>query len=139
MKKIIFCLFMSFILSGCQTNKNNQKPSNADEHFVSGKNTLIQSGLGEFSSIDGLVLDEQDREIMMQISPRTVNRIDRFEELTPGDIIKLSQGGINDDAVIRYLRDTNARYYLSRYQIKRMQKEGVSQRVINYMINTGKK
>lgn len=86
----------------------------------------------------GAALDEQDRKIMDKTSPRTVERMDRGEPLTINDIIKLSQGGISDETIIRYIQDTKTTYNLSQAQINRLQEAGVSQRVINYMIDTGK-
>lgn len=86
----------------------------------------------------GASLDEQDRKVMEQSSPRTVERMDRGEPLTIGDIIKLSQGGVSDDTIINYIKETKTTYNLSQSQINRLQEAGVSQRVINYMVDTGK-
>ena len=82
-------------------------------------------------------LDEQDRKVMSQSSPRTVDRMDRMEPLTLNDVIKLSQGGVSDDAIIGYLNETKNSYTLSQTQIRRLQESGVSQRVINFMAATG--
>lgn len=85
----------------------------------------------------GAALDKQDRKVMEKASPRTVTRMDREEPLTINDIIKLSQGGICDDSVIEYIKERKTTYTLSQAQTRRMQEAGVSQRVINYMIDTG--
>lgn len=90
------------------------------------------------AALVGASLDEQDRRVMEQSSPRTIDRMDRGEPLTINDVIKLSQGGVNDVSVIRYIRDTASSYQLSQAQIRRLQDAGVSQRIINYMIETGK-
>jgi hypothetical protein len=86
----------------------------------------------------GAALDEQDRKVMEKSSPRTVERMDRGEPLTVGDIIKLSQGGVSDDTIIKYIQERKTTYNLSQAQISRMQEAGVSQRIINYMIDTGR-
>ena len=86
----------------------------------------------------GAALDEQDRKVMERTSPRTVDRMDRSEPLTVNDIIKLSQGGVSDDSIIRYMQRTQTTYNLSQAQIRRLQDAGVSQRVINYMIDSGR-
>lgn len=83
-------------------------------------------------------LDEQDRRILEQLSPRTIHRIDERKSLTVHDIIKLSEGGISDQSIIRYIRETRSKYSLSQVQIKRLQNAGVSPRVINYIIETGR-
>ncbi|NGX56768.1 MAG: hypothetical protein K1060chlam5_01014 [Candidatus Anoxychlamydiales bacterium] len=104
-----------------------------------GTGALIGTGVGAASGAAiGASLDDQDRKIMNKTSPRTVERMDKGEPLTVGDIIKLSQGGINDDTIIQYVSDTRTTYNLTQAQINRMQEAGVSQRVINYMVDTGK-
>jgi hypothetical protein len=64
--------------------------------------------------------------------------MDRGEPLTINDIIKLSQGGVSDDTIMRYMTDTSSYYTLSQAQIRRLQDAGVSQRVINEMIASGR-
>ena len=83
-------------------------------------------------------LDMQDRKVMEKSSPRTVDRMDRGEPLTLNDIIKLSQNAVNDSAIISYMKMTRSSYHLSQTQIRRLQDAGVSQNVINFMIDSGK-
>ncbi|HEY4254867.1 MAG TPA: hypothetical protein VGM34_00790 [Chlamydiales bacterium] len=86
----------------------------------------------------GAALDEQDRQVMERASPRTVDRMDRSEPLTMNDVIKLSQGGVSDDVIIQYMSESKSSYTLSQAQIRRLQDGGVSQRVINHMIDLGR-
>ncbi len=105
----------------------------------SGKGTLIGASVGVVAGgLIGTVLDEQDRKIMEQSSPRTVDRMDRGEPLTVNDIVKLHEGGISDDTIIQYIKETKTTYNLSQAQIRRLQNAGVSQRITNYMIETGR-
>lgn len=104
-----------------------------------GRGALIGSAAGAIAGgLIGAALDEQDRRVMERSSPRTVDRMDRGEPLTINDIIKLSQGGVSDDTITRYIQDTTSTYNLSQAQIRRLQDAGVSQRVINDMIDSGK-
>lgn len=104
-----------------------------------GKGALIGSATGVVvGGLVGFILDEQDRKVMEKSSPRTVDRIDRGEPLTINDVIKLSQGGVSDDAIIQYMRETASSYRLSGAQQRRLQDAGVSQRIINDMIASGK-
>jgi uncharacterized protein YcfJ len=104
-----------------------------------GRGALIGSAAGIIAGgLIGAALDEQDRRVMERSSPRTVDRMDRGEPLTINDVIKLSQGGVSDDTMMSYMRDTSSSYTLSQAQIRRLQDAGVSQRVINYMIDTGR-
>ena len=75
---------------------------------------------------------------MEQSSPRTVDRMDRGDPLTINDVIKLNQGGVSDETIMEYMRDTDSTYNLSQAQIRRLQDAGVSKKVISYMVNTGK-
>ncbi len=103
-----------------------------------GQGALIGGAAGVIAGgLIGAALDEQDRRIMQRSSPRTVDRMDRGEPLTVNDVIKLSQGGVSDDTIISYMSDTNSTYTLSQAQARRLHDAGVSQRVINYMAQTG--
>ncbi len=83
------------------------------------------------------MLDEQERMILMQRSPTTLQKIDEDKHLAIYDLIQLSQAGINDDKIINYMNDKKSKYNLNKAQIYRMQNSGVSQRVINYTIDSG--
>ncbi|MGD2169719.1 MAG: glycine zipper domain-containing protein [Chlamydiota bacterium] len=103
-----------------------------------GKGALIGGAVGVIAGgLVGAALDEQDRRIMEQRSPSTVSRMDEGRPLTINDVIQLSEGGVSDETILGYMRQTGARYKLNQSQIRRMQNAGVSQRVINYMIDTG--
>lgn len=104
-----------------------------------GRGALIGSAAGILAGgLIGAALDEQDRRVMERSSPRTVDRMDRGEPLTINDVIKLSLGGVSDDTMMGYMRETGSSYSLSQAQIRRLQDAGVSQRVINYMIDSGR-
>lgn len=99
-----------------------------------GSGALIGSAAGLVAGgIFGAVLDHQDRKVMEQTSPRTVERMDRGDPLTLNDVIKLSQGGVCDEMIIEYLKDTQSTYTLSETQVRRLRDAGVSERVINFM------
>lgn len=145
MKKVILlCVAMGLTFVGCQTKTGTGALAGgalgaaAGGAFGGSKGALIGGAVGALSGgFVGAALDEQDRKIMERSSPRTVERMDRSEPITVSDIIKLSQGGVSDDTIIRYIQDTHTRYNLSQAQIRRLQQGGVSQRVISYMVETG--
>ena len=104
-----------------------------------GRGALIGGAIGAVTGgLVGAALDEQDRKVMERTSPRTVDRMDRSEPLTVNDVIKLSQGGVSDQTIIHYMQQTGTTYNLSQTQIRRLQDAGVSQRVINYMVDSGR-
>ena len=84
----------------------------------------------------GAALDAQDRKNVEEQNPRTLRRVDRGEQLSVNDIIDLHKANISDDKIISLIDKTNSTYMLNTYQIDNLRKAGVSNRVINYMINT---
>ncbi|NGX48526.1 MAG: hypothetical protein K940chlam5_00112 [Candidatus Anoxychlamydiales bacterium] len=133
MKKIYLILsLIGLIVVGCES-----KTSTGATTRLESRSSTIASSKATSGALVGAALDEQDRKIMEKTSPRTVERMDRKEPLTINDIIKLSQGGVSDDTIIRYIQETKTTYNLSQAQINRLQEAGVSQRVINYMVDTG--
>ena len=136
-------LFFCLILASCSTNKGTGAISGCvigagAGSLVSGQSALIGTAAGALAGgLIGAVLDEQDRKVMERSSPRTVDRMDRGEPLTINDVIKLSQGGVSDDTIIRYMHDAGSTYNLTQAQVRRLQDAGVSQRVINEMIDSG--
>ena len=146
MKKIIGILLLSgLFIVGCQTKTGTGAlaggavGAGTGALIGGGEGALIGGAVGAIGGgLIGAALDEQDRKIMEESSPRTVDRMDRNEPLTVNDVIKLSEGGVSDDTIIRYMKQTGTTYDLSQAQINRMREKGVSRRVINYMINTGR-
>lgn len=130
------CLFAALIFCGCSSKASTGTVSGGAAGVSA---TVSGSAAGSTSGgILGASLDEQDRKIMEQSSPRTVERMERGEPLTVNDVIKLHEGSVSDDTVIRYIHDTKTSYNLSQAQIRRLQEAGVSQRLVNYMIDTGR-
>lgn len=52
------------------------------------------------------------------------------------DIIVLSRAGVNDNTIIEKIRKTGSVFDLSVEEVEVLRKEGVSSRVVNYMLNT---
>lgn len=136
---------LSILICGCETKTGTGVLAGAGLGAVTGgalgggKGALIGGAVGAAAGgIVGAALDEQDRRVMDRTSPRTVERMDRSEPLTVNDVIKLSQGGVSDETIIRYMQQTSTTYSLSQAQIRRLQDAGVSQRVINYMVDSSR-
>lgn len=56
--------------------------------------------------------------------------------LTQADIVSLAQAGVSDRDIIRRIDQTQTVFRLSADDIVRLQKQGVRQRVIDYMLQT---
>ena len=99
---------------------------------------LIGGAVGAVAGgLVGAALDEQDRKIMEKNSPRTMKRIDRGEQLSINDIKSMSKNGLSDNVIIGQIQATGSVFYLKTDEIIDLKNSGVSQRVIDYMIQTG--
>lgn len=58
------------------------------------------------------------------------------DDLSLYDIKALSRAGVGDGVILRYLRDRGTMYNLSSGDVTGLQKAGVSQSVIDYMLQT---
>ncbi len=84
-------------------------------------------------------LDASDRSALEKQSPRTVKKIDNGEQLSTDDVKKMSRAGLSDDTIMNQIHETKSVFYLSSADIVDLKKSGVSQKVINTMIQTGNK
>lgn len=101
---------------------------------------LIGAGVGAATGAAiGAALDSSDRDHIQKESPSTMHKIDRNEQLSINDIKKMSEAGISDDKIIGTIHSTGSVFYLSSHDIDSLKKAGVSQRVIDYMIQTGQR
>ncbi len=102
-----------------------------------GEGALIGGAIGALTG--GLVGHEMDsvaRERVQQQSPQTLQRFDQGQPLGLADIKALSKAGVSDEVVISQIRNSHAIYRLSTSDIIDLKDSGVSQRVIDFMINT---
>jgi outer membrane lipoprotein SlyB len=98
---------------------------------------LIGGAVGAVSgALVGAALDSSDRDNIKRDSPKTMNKIDRGEQLSMEDIEKMSEAGISDDKIIGTIHSTGSIYHLSASDVEELKKAGVSQRVIDYMLQT---
>jgi len=139
----ISLLIVSLALGGCATK--GQTGALVGAGVGVGAGALIGGGTGAVvggavgavaGGLIGASLDENDQENLHKRSRSTYNKVDRGEQLDVDDIIALSQAGISDKKIIELIQKTNSHYYLTSYQVDRMRRAGVSERVINYMAQT---
>ncbi len=102
-----------------------------------GAGAAIGAGAGALTGgIIGAVLDSRDQRNLESQSPKTARRIDSGKQLTVDDVISLHDASISDDKIIELMQKTNSRYYLKMKDIDKLQRAGVSNSVINYMMRT---
>jgi hypothetical protein len=71
------------------------------------------------------------------VSPAIYDKMMHDDALSIGDIISLSQAGVSDGVIVRYIRDHGTVYVLSGADFDRLHKGGVSNSVVDYMAHTG--
>lgn len=99
---------------------------------------LIGGAIGAAAGgLVGYALDEQDRKTLQENSPHTLNRIDKGEQLSVRDVKEMSKNGLNDNVIINQIKSTRSVFHLTSREIIDLKNSGVSQRVIDYMIQTG--
>ncbi|HUJ08708.1 MAG TPA: glycine zipper domain-containing protein [Verrucomicrobiae bacterium] len=86
--------------------------------------------------IIGHAMDEQQREILERQSPQTMQRVEQGQPLGLADIKALAKAGISDEVIISQIRNSHVVYRLTTAEIIDLKDAGVSNRVIDFMINT---
>lgn len=141
MRQLILASLLAVVAVGCQPKTNSGSITGAfgtSVGEISGGKGSLAAGTSGTTVLLGSALDEQDRKIMEESSPRTIDRMEKGDPLTVNDIIKLHENGVSDETIVRYIRQTKTSYNLNQTQIRRMQNSGVSQRVIDYLLETGR-
>lgn len=143
MRIALFCMCAVFLI-GCETKTQTGSLVGAGVGAGAGAlisqtpaGVLIGAGVGALTgALVGSALDESDRDDVRRSSPQTMRRIDRGEQLSLKDIERMSQAGISDDKIIGTIHSTGSVFYLSSSDIEELKNAGVSQRVIDYMMQT---
>lgn len=102
-----------------------------------GEGALIGGAVG--AVVGGLIGHGMDQEQEAQLraqAPQTMQRIDQGQPLTVVDVKSLTKAGIGDDLIISQIRNSRTVYYLTTADIINLKNAGVSERVIDFMINT---
>ncbi len=102
-----------------------------------GEGALIGGAIGALTGgLIGHGMDSAARERVVEQSPQTMQRIDQGRPLAIADIKALAKAGISDEVIISQIRNSRTVYRLSSAEIIELHESGVSQKVIDFMINT---
>jgi hypothetical protein len=102
-----------------------------------GPAALVGGALGAITgAIVGSAMDENDRDRLRAQAPQTYQRIEQAQPLYPNDIKNMVKSGVSDDVIISQINATHSVYHLSAPDIIDLHQAGVSQNIINAMINT---
>jgi hypothetical protein len=98
---------------------------------------LIGGAVGALAGgLIGHGMDQAQEAQLRAQAPRTLERLEQGQPLTVGDVQALVQAGISDDLVISQIRNSRTVYHLNTADIIALKNAGVSDRVIDFMINT---
>lgn len=125
-------LFLAFLISCSSTETTSVGAGVGTGGGSSGGGAAVSR-----TSAASVELDPQERQALEQSSPRTLQRMNRGEPLTVNDVIKLSQAGVQDETTLSYLRQSHTSYQLTSAQIRRLHDAGVSDTLIDEMVNSG--
>jgi len=100
-----------------------------------GQDALIGAAAGVVAGgLIGYSMDQQQR--LHQQAPQTYVRVEQGQPLSVADVRALGRAGISDDVIISQIRNSHTVYHLSAADIIDLRDAGVSNAVIDYMINT---
>lgn len=95
---------------------------------------------GAFGAITGAIIgnqmDREQAERLREEAPDTYARVEQGRPLMVSDVEALARAHVSDDAIIGQIQNTHTIYHLSPTDIVNLHTAGVSDKVVNYMINT---
>lgn len=102
-----------------------------------GAGALIGGAIGALTgTIIGSSMDEQQRERLREQAPQTYVRVQQGQPLATADVKALAQAGVSDDVIIAQIKNSGTVYHMSAADIIDLHNAGVSDKVVDYMINT---
>jgi outer membrane lipoprotein SlyB len=102
-----------------------------------GEGALIGAAVGAVAGgLIGNSMDQQQQDRLRRQAPRTYERVDQGQPLSVADVKALAQAGVADNIIISQIRNSHTVYRLSAADIIDLRNAGVSNLVIDFMINT---
>jgi hypothetical protein len=102
-----------------------------------GPGALVGGAVG--AVVGGLIghgMDQTQEAQLRAQAPQTLQRVEQSEPLTVVDVKSLVKAGISDDLVISQIRNSRTVYHLNTADIIDLNNAGVSEKIIDFMINT---
>lgn len=140
------------VLTGCQYPDGEQNNTAggaligggigaASGAIIGGRNAgagaLIGGAIGAITGgLIGNSMDEQQREDLRAQAPQTYARVEQGQPLATADVKALTQARVSDDVIIAQIQNSHTVYHLSAADIIDLHNAGVSDKVVNFMINT---
>ena len=102
-----------------------------------GPDALFGAAAGALAgSLIGNAIDQQQAAALRAQAPQTYVRVQEGQPLSVADVKALAAAKVGDDVVINQIRNSRTVFHLSSADIIDLHDSGVSDNVINFMINT---
>ncbi len=102
-----------------------------------GEGALIGGAIGAITGgLIGHSMDQEERERLRAEAPVTYARIEQGNPLAVADIKAMVSAHVGDEVIISQIQSTHSVYHLSAADIIDLKNSGVSENLIQYMINT---
>jgi surface antigen len=147
---VVIFVAAAVVLTGCQYP--NGEPNNTGGGALIGAGTgaliggangrggggaLIGAAIGAIAGgLIGNSMDQEQQERLREQAPQTYVRVDQGQPLATADVKALAQAKVSDDVIISQIRNSHTVYHLSAADIIDLRNAGVSETVIDFMINT---
>ena len=143
---------LALVLTGCQYP--NGEPNNTGTGALTGgaigaasgailggrdagAGALIGGAIGAIAgTIVGSSMDQEQREQLRAQAPQTYVHVEQGQPLETADVKALVKAGVSDDTIIAQIQNSHTVYHLSAADIIDLHGAGVSDKVVNFMINT---
>jgi outer membrane lipoprotein SlyB len=154
MHSLVFALATSaVVLTGCQ-NPDGTQNNTAGGALIGGAigavtgaaiggsrhggpDALIGAAAGAVGGLlIGNSMDQEQNARLRAQAPQTYVKVDQGQPLSVADVKALAKAGINEDVIINQIKNSRTVYHLSTADIIDLRDSGVSDKVVNYMINT---
>jgi outer membrane lipoprotein SlyB len=102
-----------------------------------GAGALIGAAVGLIAG--GLIGHSMDQEQQMRLreeAPQTYVRVQQGQPLSIADVKAMARAGVSDEVIISQIQGSRTVFHLSSADIIDLHDSGVSDRVVNFMINT---
>ncbi|HXT10305.1 MAG TPA: glycine zipper domain-containing protein [Candidatus Angelobacter sp.] len=146
------CLLSTMVLTGCETpygtpdrTATGALAGGAIGAFSgavlggrhAGEGALIGGAVGAITGgLIGHSMDQEEQERLRAEAPVTYTRVEQGQPLAVADVKAMTSAQVSDDVIISQIQNTHSVYHLSAADIIDLHNAGVSEKVINYMINT---
>jgi len=102
-----------------------------------GAGALVGGAIGAITGgLIGHSMDMEEQARLRAQAPQTYVRVEQGQPLSVADVKALAQARLSDDVIISQIRNSRTVYRLGASEIIDLKNSGVSERVIEFMINT---